>query len=215
MCNPEIASRCPNPFFWYNFFISDQVRSFLPTRLQKASRHVFFPSGLQSSSSSNFSAGPADSVCYSIVIQSSSCLFQTKLSQPVLPLLKPQHGFPVFDNNFLVKITRIPWRMKRLFFPTHSASVLFSFWFFLPDLLFLLLQGFSFFDYLILTLLVCTRNNRIFQINCSWLWFIFNSINRALANHIFLIRNQCFCKGRFLIFVFCKNSLLQSVWQAV
>ena len=82
------------------FSSPDQVRSFLPTRLLKASRHVFFPSGLQSSSSSNFSADPADSVCYSIVIQSSSWLFQTKLSQPVLPLLKPQHGFPVFDNNF-------------------------------------------------------------------------------------------------------------------
>ena len=82
------------------FSSPDQVRSFLPARLQKASRHVFFPSGLQSSSSNNFSADPADSVCYPIVIQSSSCLFQIKRSQPVLPLLKPQHGFPVFDNTF-------------------------------------------------------------------------------------------------------------------
>ena len=110
------------------FSSPDQVRSFLPTRLQKASRHVFFPSGLQSSSSSNFSAGPADSVCYSIVIQSSSCLFQTKLSQPVLPLLKPQHGFPVFDNNFFGQ--NYPDSLAdetTVLSPTHSASVLFSF----------------------------------------------------------------------------------------
>ena len=96
---------------------------------------------------------------------------------------------------FLVKITRIPWRMKRLFCPPHIQLLsYFHSDFFTGFIIFYCYKDFLFFDYLILNLL-----------GDFWL------VNTHLS-HL----KSMFLQGTVSDLLYSvKNSLLQAVWQAV